>query len=111
MAVHDINNWLRFPYEKKPLADSTLRNKTKAELIQIIRDYEHNYAALYEANERGVAYAEKKFTVLDATKLLKRLTVRDIEGNPHLRDSNDVGWIDTISRLALLEDIVEEARR
>lgn len=111
MAVHDINNWLRFPYGKKPLADSTLRSKTKAELIQIIRDYEHNYAVLYEANERGVAYAEKKFTVLDATKLLKRLTVRDIEGNPHLRDSNDVGWIDTISRLALLEDIIEEARR
>ena len=104
-------NWLRFPCAKKPCADGTLRNKTKAELIQIIRDYEHNYTALYEANELGIAYAEKKFTVLDATKLLKRLTVRDIEGNPHLRDSNDVGWIDTLSRLALLEDIIEEARR
>ena len=104
-------NWLRFPYAKKPYADSTLRNKTKAELIQIIRDYEHNYAVLYEAHERGVAYAEQKFRLLNATKLLKRLTVRDIEGNAHLRDSNDVGWIDTLSRLALLEDIIEEARR
>ena len=79
--------------------------------MEIIRDYEHNYSVLYDAYERSIAYAEKKFTVLDATKLLKRLTVRDIEGNPYLRDSNDVGWIDTLSRLALLEDIVEEARR
>ena len=53
-------NWLRFPYGKKPYADSTLRNMTKAELIQIIRDYEHNYAVLYEAHERGIAYAEKR---------------------------------------------------
>lgn len=51
---------LRFPYAKKPYADSTLWNMTKAELIQIIRDYEHNYAALYEANERVIAYAEKR---------------------------------------------------
>ena len=54
------DTWLRFPYAKKPYADSTLRNMTKAELIQIIRDYEHNYAVLYEANERGIAYAEKR---------------------------------------------------
>lgn len=105
-------NWLRFPYAKKPYADSTLRNMTKAELIQIIRDYEHNYSALYEANERGVAWAEKKFKVLDATKLLKRLTERDIDGNAHLKhNSNEVGWMDPVTRLALLEDIIEEARR
>lgn len=105
-------NWLRFPCAKKPYADSTLRYMTKAELIQIIRDYEHNYSALYEANERGVAWAEKKFKVLDATRLFKRLTGRDIEGNAHLKhNSNEVGWMDPVSRLALLEDIIEEARR
>lgn len=65
MPVHDINNWLRFPYGKKPLADSTLRSKTKAELIQIIRDYEHNYAVLYEAHERGVAYAQTRLKALE----------------------------------------------
>lgn len=53
------DTWLRFPYAKKPYADSTLRNMTKAQLIQVIRDYEHNYAVLYEANERGIAAAEK----------------------------------------------------
>lgn len=105
------DTWLRFPCAKKPYADSTLRNMTKAELIQIIRNYEHNYAALYEANERGVAYAEKKFMILDYTKPLKRLTERDTEGNAHLRTSNEVGWLDPVTRLALLEDIVEEARR
>lgn len=111
MAVHDINSFLRFPYGKKPLADSTLRNMKKQDLIQIIRDYEHNYSVLYEAHERGVAYAEEKFRVLDATKVLKRLTERDIEGNAHLRHSNEVGWLDPVTRLALLEDIIEEARR
>lgn len=106
------DTWLRFPYAKKPYADGTLRNMTKAELIQIIRDYEHNYAALYEANERGVAYAEKKFMILDYTKPLKRLTERDVEGNAHLKhNSDEVGWIDPVTRLALLEDIIEEARR
>ena len=105
-------NWLRFPYAKKPYADSTLRNMTKAELIRIIRDYEHNYAALYEANERGIAYAEKKFTILNYTKPLKRLTERDIEGKARLKhNSGEVGWLDPVSRLALLEDIIEEARR
>ena len=53
------DTWLRFPYAKKPYADSTLRGMAKDELIQIIRDYEHNYAALYEANERGIKAAEK----------------------------------------------------
>lgn len=57
------DNWLRFPYAKKPYADSTLRNMTKAQLIQVIRDYEHNYAALYEANERGAAWALEKFKI------------------------------------------------
>ena len=82
-----VDTWQRFPCAKKPYADSTLRNMTKAELIQIIRDYEHNYSALYEANERGVAWAEKKFKVLDATKVLKRLTYRDPDGNAHFKTS------------------------
>lgn len=64
MAVHDINNWLRFPYGKKPYADSTLYQKKKSELVQIIRDYEHNYSVLYEANERGIRAATK---MLDGT--------------------------------------------
>ena len=42
------DTWLRFPYAKKPYADSTLRNMTKAELIQIIRDYEHHALAVTE---------------------------------------------------------------
>lgn len=106
------DTWLRFPCAKKPYADSTLRNMTKAELIQIIRDYEHNYAVLYEAHERSVAYAEQKFRLLNATKLLKRLTVRDTEGNARLKNnSEEVGWLNPVSRLALLEDIIEEARR
>lgn len=54
---------------------------------------------------------EERFRVLDATKMLKRQTVRDAEGKPHLRTSNEVGWLDPVTRLALLEDIVEEARR
>lgn len=54
---------------------------------------------------------EERFRVLDATKVLKRQTVRDAEGKPHLRTSDEVGWLDPVSRLALLEDIVEEARR
>lgn len=59
MAVHDINNWLRFPCAKKPYADSTLRSKTKSELIQILRDYEHNYEVLWQANERGIKAAQE----------------------------------------------------
>lgn len=104
-------NWLRYPYGKKPLSDYTLHKKTKDELIQIIRDYEHNYAELYESNERGIAYAERKFKMLDATFLLKRLTARGVDGKPYLKSSDEVGWVDPVSRLAVLEDIVEEARR
>ena len=37
----------KFPCHKKPYADSTLRNMKKGELIGILRDYEHNYGALY----------------------------------------------------------------
>lgn len=54
---------------------------------------------------------EERFRVLDATKVLKRQTFRDADGNAHLRTSNEVGWLDPVTRLALLEDIVEEARR
>lgn len=54
----------------------------------------------------------KKKKVLDATKILMRLTERDMEGNARLKhNSNEVGWMDPVSRLALLEDIIEEARR
>lgn len=54
---------------------------------------------------------EERFRALDATKLLKRQTFRDVDGNAHLRTSDEVGWLDPVTRLALLEDIVEEARR
>ena len=54
---------------------------------------------------------EERFRVLDATKMLKRQTVRDVDGNAHLRTSDEVSWLDPVTRLALLEDIVEEARR
>lgn len=52
-------DWLRYPYAKRPYSDSSLSGKTKAELIQILRDYEHNYAVLYEANERGIKAAQE----------------------------------------------------
>ena len=59
----DLKEWVHTPYHGKPYADSTLRGMKKEELIQIIRDYEHNYNALYEANERGIQAATK---LLDA---------------------------------------------
>lgn len=52
-------NWSSFPYHRKPYADSTLRNMSKSELIQIIRDYEHNYHVLWVQNERGIAACQK----------------------------------------------------
>lgn len=52
-------SWMRMPYKRKPFSNSTLMGMKKSELIQIIRDYEHNYEALYIANERGIEYAEK----------------------------------------------------
>lgn len=61
--------------------------------------------------DRLLKEQEERFRVLDATKLLKRQTFRDADGNAHLRTSNEVGWLDPVTRLALLEDIVEEARR
>lgn len=47
------------PYQKKPLSDSTLRGMTKDELIDVLRDYEHNYSTLFEAYNNSVAAAEK----------------------------------------------------
>ena len=61
--------------------------------------------------DRLLKEQEERFRVLDATKVLKRQTVRDVDGNAHLRTSDEVGWLDPVTRLALLEDIVEEARR
>ena len=61
--------------------------------------------------ERLLRAQEERFRVLDATKMLKRQTVRGVDGKPHLRTSDEVGWLDPVSRLAVLEDIVEEARR
>lgn len=106
-----VKEWVHTPYHGKPYADSTLRGMKKEELIQIIRDYEHNYSELYEANERGIAYAERKFKMLDATFLLKRLTARGLDGKPYLKSGDEVGWVDPVSRLAVLEDIIEKARR
>lgn len=68
-----------------------------------------NHAA--DIIERLLKAQEERFRVLDATKLLRRLTVRGVDGKPHLRTSDEVGWLDPVTRLALLEDIVEEARR
>lgn len=61
--------------------------------------------------DRLLKEQEERFRALDATKLLERQTFRDADGNAHLRTSNEVGWLDPVTRLALLEDIVEEARR
>ena len=47
------------PYQRKPLADSTLRGMSKDELIETLRDYEHNYSVLYEQYQNSVAAAEK----------------------------------------------------
>ena len=47
------------PYQKKPLADSTLHGMKKDDLIEIIRDYEHNYSVLYEQHQNSVAAAER----------------------------------------------------
>ena len=42
-------DWSKFPYNKKPYADITLQQMSKPKLIQIIRDYEHDYSVLYGA--------------------------------------------------------------
>ena len=47
----ELKEWVHTPYHGKQYVDSTLRGMKKEELIQIVRDYEHNYNALYEANE------------------------------------------------------------
>ena len=95
----------QFPYGKKPYADGTLRKMTKEELIQIIRDCEHNYRGLYWMYENSVRASENIFRRLRQLKLLRRITERDHEGNPSIR--KDLGWVDTLSRLAMLEDVVE----
>ena len=61
----ELKEWVHTPYHGKQYADSTLRGMKKEELIQIIRDYEHNYNALYEANERGIQAATKMLTETD----------------------------------------------
>ena len=60
----------KFPCHKKPYADSTLRNMRKGELIGILRDYEHNYGALYSFYENSVKNAEALL------KQAERLTLR-----------------------------------
>ena len=47
------------PYQRKPLAESTLHSMTKGELIDVLRDYEHNYSVLYEQYQNSVAAAER----------------------------------------------------
>lgn len=98
--------FMESPYGKKPYADGTLRKMTKEELIQIIRDCEHNYRGLYWMYENSVRASERIFRVLRTVKLLRRITDRDTEGNAIIR--RDIGWTDALRRLALLEDIVEE---
>lgn len=62
----------KFPCHKKPYADSTLRNMRKGEIIGILRDYEHNYGALYSFYENSVKNAEALL------KQAERLTLGDI---------------------------------
>lgn len=61
----ELKEWVHTPYHGKQYADSTLRGMKKEELIQIIRDYENNYNALYEANERGIQAATKMLAETD----------------------------------------------
>ena len=61
----ELKEWVHTPYHGKPYADSTLLGMKKGELVQIIRDYEHNYNALYEANERGIQAATKMLAETD----------------------------------------------
>ena len=61
----ELKEWVHTPYHGKQYADSTLRGMKKEELIQIIRDYEHNFNALYEANERGIQAATKMLAETD----------------------------------------------
>lgn len=43
----------------KPRADTTLRNMKKSQLIEYIRDLEHNYNAAVEFNENQAQYIER----------------------------------------------------
>ena len=56
--AEDLMDLARFPYHRKPYAESTLRGMRKSELIEIIRDYEHNYSALYDTYKQAVRNAE-----------------------------------------------------
>ena len=70
----------KFPCHKKPYADSTLRNMKKGDLIGILRDYEHNYGALYSFYENSVKNAEallKQAERLTLGALLALLQERD----------------------------------
>lgn len=101
-----MSEFLQYPYGKKPYADGTLRKMKKDELIQIIRDCEHNYRGLYWIYENSVRASERVFRTIGNLKLLRRITDRDIEGKAFVRPG--LWWIDPLSRLALLEDFVEE---
>lgn len=54
----DLN---QFPMHKKPYADNTLRCMPRKELIEYIRDIEHNYEALYWFYQNAVNANLDKF--------------------------------------------------
>ena len=83
----ELKEWVHTPYQGKQYADSTLRGMKKEELIQIIRDYEHNYNALYEANERGIRAATKMLTETDkvAEWRYKSMAIPDRKGQTYAK--------------------------
>ena len=51
----------QFPMHKKPYADNTLRCMPRKELIEYIRDIEHNYETLYWFYQNAVNANLEKF--------------------------------------------------
>ncbi len=51
-AFNTIARKIGSEYGMKRYADSTLMQRTKAELIEMIRDYEHNYNLMLQMNEQ-----------------------------------------------------------
>lgn len=81
----EVKEWVHTPYHGKQYADSTLHGMKKEELIQIIRDYEHNYNALYEANERGIQAAAKMLITGEAKWRYQTMTVPGGKGQTYAK--------------------------
>lgn len=52
----DLNS---FPMHKRPYSDNYLMSMPRKELIDHIRDIEHNYAVLYEFYQNSIKYGEE----------------------------------------------------